>query len=148
MAHPCAAQISHSTFLLLANGSYDLAVWPAAQLVCNLHPVAHADFFDVALGTVHNNRQGLVVDQKSLVEFLEVDSIVSLKKAGIAGLSLAHDLIPVAAQLSAGHMRWWIAIVDSMRQLSEASQRDHLRIPLQCLRTDRFASTGAGSEGG
>lgn len=57
---------------------------------------------------------------------LDLDSMVSLKKAGIASLSLAHDLIPVAAQLSAGHMRWWIAIVDSMRQLSEARHRDQL----------------------
>lgn len=57
---------------------------------------------------------------------LNLDSMVSLKKAGIAGLSLAHDLIPVAAQLSAGHMRWWIAIVDSMRQLAEARHRDQL----------------------
>lgn len=57
---------------------------------------------------------------------LNLDSMVSLKKAGIAGLTLAHDLIPVAAQLSAGHMRWWIAIVDSLRQLSEARHRDQL----------------------
>jgi hypothetical protein len=57
---------------------------------------------------------------------LDLDSMVSLKKAGIASLTLAHDLIPVSAQLSAGHMRWWIAIVDSMRQLSEARHRDQL----------------------
>ena len=57
---------------------------------------------------------------------LNLDSMVSLKKAGIANLSLAHDLIPVAAQLSAGHMRWWIAIVDAMRQLSESRHRDQL----------------------
>ena len=57
---------------------------------------------------------------------LNLDSMVSLKKAGIAGLSLAHDLIPVAAQLSAAHMRWWIAIVDALRQLAEARHRDQL----------------------
>lgn len=57
---------------------------------------------------------------------LEVDSMVALKRIGIAGLSLAHDLIPVAAQLSAGHMRWWIAIVDNMKKLSEAGDRHEL----------------------
>ncbi len=54
---------------------------------------------------------------------LDLDSMVALKRVGMAGLPLAHDLIPVAAQLSAGHMRWWIAIVDSMKKLSEASDR-------------------------
>ncbi|MEM9305490.1 MAG: hypothetical protein AAGE01_25500 [Pseudomonadota bacterium] len=54
---------------------------------------------------------------------LDLDSMVALKRVGLAGLPLAHDLIPVAAQLSAGHMRWWIAIVDSMKKLSEASDR-------------------------
>jgi hypothetical protein len=64
---------------------------------------------------------------------LDVDSMVSLKKVGIAGLTLAHDLIPVAAQLSAGHMRWWIAIVDSMRKLSEARDRTQLEQSLFTL---------------
>lgn len=54
---------------------------------------------------------------------LDLDSMVALKRVGIAGLALAHDLIPVAAQLSAGHMRWWIAIADSMKKLSEAGDR-------------------------
>jgi hypothetical protein len=64
---------------------------------------------------------------------LDVDSMVSVKKVGIASLSLAHDLIPVAAQLSAGHMRWWIAIVDAMRRLSEARDRTQLEQSLYTL---------------
>ncbi|MDX1572261.1 MAG: hypothetical protein R3200_17400 [Xanthomonadales bacterium] len=57
---------------------------------------------------------------------IDLDSMVSLKKVGVANLALAHDLIPVAAQLSAGHMRWWIAIVDSMKRLSEARDRSQV----------------------
>ena len=54
---------------------------------------------------------------------LDLDSMVELKRIALAALPLAHDLIPVAAQLSAGHMRWWIAIVDSLKKLSEARER-------------------------
>jgi len=57
---------------------------------------------------------------------LNLDSMIAVKQSAISGLELAHDLIPVAAQLSAAHMRWWIAIVDSMKKLSEARQRDRL----------------------
>ena len=34
--------------------------------------------------------------------------------------------MPVAAQLSASHMRWWIAVVNSMRKLSTAQSRDEV----------------------
>ena len=54
---------------------------------------------------------------------LNLASLTSLKRESIETLSLARDMIPVAAQLSAVHMRWWIAIVDSMRQLSKAKNR-------------------------
>ncbi|WP_444997619.1 hypothetical protein [Aliikangiella sp. IMCC44359] len=54
---------------------------------------------------------------------LNLRSMTSLKRESISTLSLARDMIPVAAQLSAAHMRWWIAIVDSMRQLSKAQTR-------------------------
>lgn len=54
---------------------------------------------------------------------LNLRSLTSLKSESIESLSLARDMIPVAAQLSAVHMRWWIAIVDSMRQLSKAQSR-------------------------
>ncbi len=57
-------------------------------------------------------------------ERLNLRSMTSLKKESIETLSLARDMIPVAAQLSAVHMRWWIAIVDSMRQLSKAQTRE------------------------
>lgn len=57
---------------------------------------------------------------------LNLRSMTSLKKESVATLSLARDMIPVAAQLSAEHMRWWIAIVDSMRQLSIASSREEV----------------------
>ncbi len=54
---------------------------------------------------------------------LNLRSLTSLKSESIDSLSLARDMIPVAAQLSAVHMRWWIAIVDSMRQLSKSQTR-------------------------
>jgi hypothetical protein len=57
---------------------------------------------------------------------LNLRSMTSLKKESTTTLSLARDMIPVAAQLSAAHMRWWIAIVDSMRQLSKASTREEI----------------------
>jgi len=73
----------------------------------------------------------LEIDMKIVSEFmkelednrLNLRSMTSLKKESIQTLSLARDMIPVAAQLSAVHMRWWIAIVDSMRQLSKAGTR-------------------------
>jgi hypothetical protein len=49
---------------------------------------------------------------------LSLNSMTSLKREGIEALSLARDMIPVAAQLSASQ------IVDSMRQLSRAQTRE------------------------
>lgn len=57
---------------------------------------------------------------------LDLESMVLIKQSAIDGLSLIHDLIPVAAQLSAAHMRWWIAISDAARQLTVARERDDL----------------------
>lgn len=57
---------------------------------------------------------------------LNLRSMTSLKTESIHTLSLARDMIPVAAQLSAVHMRWWISIVDSMRQLSKAKTREEV----------------------
>ncbi len=54
---------------------------------------------------------------------LDLESMVFLKKTCIHSLALVRDLVPVAAQLSAGHMRWWIAITDSMRQLADSGDR-------------------------
>lgn len=55
---------------------------------------------------------------------LDLESMVALKREGLDILGLTRDMIPVAAQLSARHMRWWIAIVNSIRQLSQAQSRD------------------------
>jgi len=55
---------------------------------------------------------------------LDLDSMVAPKREGIETLGLARDMIPVAAQLSARHMRWWISIVNSIRQLSQAQSRE------------------------
>jgi hypothetical protein len=57
---------------------------------------------------------------------LDLESMVCLKKTCIHSLALVRDLVPVAAQLSAGHMRWWIAITDSMRQLADANNREQI----------------------
>ena len=55
---------------------------------------------------------------------LNLRSMTSLKRESIDSLSMARDMIPVAAQLSAEHMRWWIAIVDSIRKLSKSHSRE------------------------
>ena len=52
---------------------------------------------------------------------LEVDTMARIKAVAQRNLTTIHDLIPVAAQLSAEHIRWWLAITDSIRQLSEAT---------------------------
>ncbi|NEZ03672.1 hypothetical protein G4Y73_05825 [Wenzhouxiangella sp. XN201] len=53
----------------------------------------------------------------------DLDSLVALKREGDESLSMTRDLVAVAAQLSATHMNWWIAIVDSIRRLAEATDR-------------------------
>lgn len=52
---------------------------------------------------------------------LDVDSMARIKAVAQRNLTTIHDLIPVAAQLSAEHIRWWLAITDSVRQLAEAT---------------------------
>jgi hypothetical protein len=54
---------------------------------------------------------------------IELPDMLALKQESVEVLSLARDLVPVAAQLSASHMRWWIAVVNSMRKLSTAQSR-------------------------
>lgn len=56
----------------------------------------------------------------------DLDSLVALKREGDETLALTRDLVAVAAQLSATHMNWWIAIVDSIRRLAEARDREAL----------------------
>jgi len=54
----------------------------------------------------------------------DLDCLVALKNEARETLSLTRDLVAVAAQLSATHMNWWVAIVDSIRKLSESRDRD------------------------
>ncbi|AKS43087.1 hypothetical protein [Wenzhouxiangella marina] len=56
----------------------------------------------------------------------DLDSLIALRREGEETLALTRDLVAVAAQLSATHMNWWIAIVDSIRRLSEARDRESL----------------------
>jgi hypothetical protein len=64
---------------------------------------------------------------------LDADSMVALKRVAIYTLPLAQDLIAVAAQLSTSHMRWWIAIVEAIKKLSEADTREEVERPLLTL---------------
>jgi len=59
-------------------------------------------------------------------EDLDLDSMVLLKKTSINSILLIRDLVPVAAQLSAAHMRWWIAITDEMRKIKDSTTRESL----------------------
>ena len=54
---------------------------------------------------------------------LDLENMANIKAAASRNLGTMHDLIPVAAQLSADHMRWWLALVDSVRHLSEARDK-------------------------
>ena len=54
---------------------------------------------------------------------LDLDNMRDIKEAAARNLNTMHDLIPVAAQLSADHMRWWLALADSVRHLSEATDK-------------------------
>ena len=62
---------------------------------------------------------------------ISLDNMSALKTIAHRDLAVIHDLIPVAAQLSAGHMRWWLAIMNSIRQLSEATSREALEYALE-----------------
>jgi hypothetical protein len=52
---------------------------------------------------------------------LEIDAMAGLKAVARRNLTTIHDLIPVAAQLSAEHIRWWLAITNSVRELADAT---------------------------
>lgn len=54
---------------------------------------------------------------------LDLQSMLNIKEAAKRNFGTMHDLIPVAAQLSANHMRWWLAIAESVRRLSEGTDR-------------------------
>jgi len=52
---------------------------------------------------------------------LELDAMARIKSVAQHNLTTIHDLIPVAAQLSADHIRWWLAITDSVRNIADAT---------------------------
>jgi hypothetical protein len=54
---------------------------------------------------------------------LDLESMLNIKDAAARNFSTMHDLIPVAAQLSAAHMRWWLAIAESVKRLSQATDK-------------------------
>jgi len=62
---------------------------------------------------------------------LNLSSMLSIKEAAQRNVSTMHDLIPVAAQLSANHMRWWLAIAESVRLLSEATDKADINYTAQ-----------------
>jgi len=62
---------------------------------------------------------------------LDINSMFNIKEAAGRKINTMHDLIPVAAQLSANHMRWWLAIADSVRRLSEATDRAEINFASQ-----------------
>ena len=62
---------------------------------------------------------------------LDLRDLVNLKEAAARNINTMHDLIPVAAQLSADHMRWWLAIADSVRNLSEATDEPGVNFAAQ-----------------
>ncbi len=62
---------------------------------------------------------------------LDISSMFNIKESAGRKINTMHDLIPVAAQLSANHMRWWLAIAESVRRLSEATDRAEINFASQ-----------------
>jgi len=62
---------------------------------------------------------------------LDLNSMLNIKESAKRNFSTMHDLIPVAAQLSANHMRWWLAIAESIRRLSEATDKADINFTAQ-----------------
>ena len=62
---------------------------------------------------------------------LGLGSLLNIKEAAARNINTMHDLIPVAAQLSADHMRWWLAIAESVRWLSEATDKHAVNFAAQ-----------------
>ena len=52
---------------------------------------------------------------------MDLENMRQLKEAAARNSTVLRDLIPVAAQLSADHMRWWLSIAESTRHLAEAT---------------------------
>lgn len=62
---------------------------------------------------------------------LDLKNTLNIKEAAARNISTMQDLIPVAAQLSANHMRWWLAIAESVRRLSGATDRADVNFAAQ-----------------
>ena len=62
---------------------------------------------------------------------LGLGSLLNIKGAAARNIDTMHDLVPVAAQLSADHMRWWLAIAESVRRLSQATDKHAVNFAAQ-----------------
>ena len=62
---------------------------------------------------------------------LGLGNLLNIKEAAARNINTMHDLIPVAAQLSADHMRWWLAIAESVRRLSQATDKHAVNFAAQ-----------------
>jgi len=62
---------------------------------------------------------------------LDLKGSLNIKEVAARNFGTMHDLIPVAAQLSADHMRWWLAIAESVRRLSEATDKADINFSAQ-----------------
>ena len=62
---------------------------------------------------------------------LDLQGMLNIKEAASRNFGTMHDLIPVAAQLSANHMRWWLAIAESVRRLSEGTDKADINFMAQ-----------------
>ena len=103
--------------------------------------LSHVDIAFLSPNTEPTDTKILEEDKKIVAHYmkelrdnrLNLRAMTSLKKESIENLELAKDMIPVAAQLSAQHMRWWVAIVDSMRQLSKSQNREQVEQSLYLM---------------
>jgi hypothetical protein len=64
---------------------------------------------------------------------IDLEDLLALKRESIEAIAMIRDMVPIAAQLSAQHMRWWIAIVNSTRLLSQAQTRESVEQSLFLL---------------
>ncbi len=101
--------LSHLDIALLDENSE-----PASAQSLELDP----DFVKALFVKLHKNK-------------LDLNSMLNIKEAAKRNFSTMHDLIPVAAQLSANHMRWWLAIAESVRRLSEATDKADINFTAQ-----------------
>lgn len=101
--------LSHLDIALLDENSE-----PASAQSLELDP----DFVKALFVKLHKNK-------------LDLSSMLNIKEAAKRNFSTMHDLIPVAAQLSANHMRWWLAIAESVRRLSEATDKADINFTAQ-----------------